>query len=283
MLIFFLWCAPTSETNQESLLSYQESWDIVKDNEIFSGTQHKEFYECKNIRNKSCIFRVKEVENGYSYMFTFSKDANVEWKWKIPPITLEFFSREEITEDDIEEDQQAGTLSIPKLNFFLNYNAANKNYDFGLRCFWDFNKNERKENLPLTVIFPSGSWEKIFLSPHKELSDSTFPYINYLSESTWWFNREVFPEYLGLDPVQADHFGKDDCVIVLGKIQHFPNLPFHLDWGFTDATLAVTQNKTDSSKCKELLGHEWTLEFYNDEVVCTLWFDQNTSLKSIAI
>lgn len=51
---------------------------MIKNNEFFSGAQHKELYKCKSVDNNSCILKVKEVESGYSYMLTFSKGANVE-------------------------------------------------------------------------------------------------------------------------------------------------------------------------------------------------------------
>jgi|GEM_PF-1781385 len=51
--------------------------------------------------------------------------------------------------------------------------------------------------MPSTIIFPPGSGEKVFHAPHKELSDQTFPYINYLSEPVWLFNSSLFPEYAG--------------------------------------------------------------------------------------
>ena len=68
----------------------------------------------------------------------------------------------------------------------------------------------------------------------------------------------------------------------MGRAAHFADLPFKLSGGFTDATLAFIEEQNATSKCREMLWHEHMLEFYNDETVCILWFEKNTSLREIS-
>lgn len=124
----------------------------------------------------------------------------------------------------------------------------------------------------------------MFTSVYKEVSDEIYPYTNVLPEPAWWIDSSVFPTFEDVQTHhQVGHYESDECRITIGKKEHFDELPFRLEGGFQDATLALIQEKTSTSSCQAIHQHDKVLEFYNDDVVCTLWIDKNSSLREISI
>ena len=225
---------------------------------------------------------IEKMTTGYLHHFTFPyKDAGDVGKSS--SVILRFQDSRSIEEQDIEKGLQGYELSVPKLNIIAWGGSITRPHDFGLRCFTSYSKEHRKAYPPQSFLFPSGTWEQVFISSYKELSSMTIPYMNYLEEPVWWINKQVFPQYLGVDPKLAEHYGKEDCIVVVGKAEHFSDLPFVFKGKASQALIALTQNKTKLSKCKELLGHERTIEFYTDKDLCTLWLDKNTTLTALEI
>ena len=289
-LIMLAGCSPSLEEYWQSFPKNTESWsEIASPSPENAPPAHQngaeedwELIDQNEDKRGGWSLRGEEIESGYKYMLVFWRSPNFEWKWRLNPITMKFFSPERITKEDLLQNVLSDYLQIPRLDLSAISSSVTRKYDFGIRCLWSYFKDERKENMPSTIIFPPGSGEKVFHVPHKELSDQTFPYINYLSEPVWLSNSSLFPEYAGWYAGRPGRAGKDNCVIVMGRAAHFSDLPFKLSGGFADATLAFIEEQNATSKCREMLWHEHMLEFYNDETVCILWFEKNTSLREIS-
>lgn len=289
-LIMLAGCSPSLEEYWQSFPKNTESWsEIASPSPENAPPTHQngaeedwELIDQNEDKRGGWSLRGEEIESGYKYTLVFWRSPNFEWKWRLDPITMKFFSPERIIKEDLLQNVLSDYLQIPRLDLSAISSSVTRKYDFGIRCLWSYFKDERKENMPSTIIFPPGSGEKVFHLPHKELSDQTFPYINYLSEPVWLFNSSLFPEYAGWYAGRPRRAGKDNCVVVMGRAAHFSDLPFKLSGGFTDATLAFIEEQNATSKCREMLWHEHMLEFYNDETVCILWFEKNTSLREIS-
>lgn len=178
-------------------------------------------------------------------------------------------------------DIQNGTARrIPKLNFGYGMRGLYLQ-DNILSCF-SVNDGVRYD---WNLLFDPWTGEVFVKAQEEHYFDMTYPYFNHLDKPIVRFNNdELFPSimHIGTDDM-VPNIGKDDCIIEIWKREHFPDFPITLWSGFEDAIISITREKSDHSRCREILGVDYAIGFYQEGYYCSLLASSGTNLREISV
>lgn len=303
--IFFSWCQDKSFSPESPHISgnIQYYWEDIKpvSPQIQIQTEKTLIYSWTLQKQQG--IRITTIEttkewSGYLYTVSVNEQPDVDGVLysRTPSYSVDFFSLTSPEEVERSLKENLGEVNSAEAPFSLEIAGGQvmRKYDFLLNCYAQNLQESMRKKLDGRQAFLLPPWTGEYLKKVTYPSDTemTYPYINLFTGEKIWFNhRSAFPSesyyspslWMSSSPRMPAHFGSEDCQIHLGAPTSFQYLPFKF-WGdLAKGVIAITMEKSEHSKCREILQHQRVWEAYTDDTFCYFWVDKDTSLRAIKL